>query len=358
MTRPLEAELLLRESAWLFGLARSLASEGSAADDLVQDTWFTALTHPPRVAGDARGLRAWLGTVARNLARSRRRSEARRGTHERAAARAEALPSVSESVERVEAQRELVEAVLALPEPECELVVLRYFEELPPRVIATRLGLSGPAVRSRLARALATLRARLDARFDGGRKAWVALLVPEGLAPAARSVPGIPFVLAGLAAAVGVSLAARVLLSDAAEPLESAPLALAAPRAPVEPAHAGTEEPATPPSAAASEPSKRAEAERAAPTAPAAIPATAWTLRARFVDAEDRPLTGIELVHADGGTSWSGTSDAAGKLSIELPWPYSGPTVGSGQVWVEAYGNALAAKCWYLKLLGPGEQDL
>src|SRR5262245_66615448 len=100
MTLPFDAELLLRESAWLLRLARSLVHEASEADDLVQETWVAALAHPPRAASGGGGLRAWLDTVARNLARSRRRSEARRGTHERAAARGEHVPPVNESVER------------------------------------------------------------------------------------------------------------------------------------------------------------------------------------------------------------------------------------------------------------------
>src|SRR5262245_6538286 len=176
MTLPVDPELLLRESAWLRRLAGSLAADPAAADDLAQDTWVAALEHPSRAFGE--GARAWLATVARNLVRAGGRRRANESARERSVARPEALASVSESVERVAAQRELVDAVLALEPLERDLVVLRYFEGLPPRAIGARLGLSGPAVRSRLWRALARLRERLDERFDGGRTAWAALLVP------------------------------------------------------------------------------------------------------------------------------------------------------------------------------------
>src|SRR6185503_5300852 len=84
-------------------------------------------------------------------------------------------------VERVLVQRELVSAVLELDEPYRSIVLLRYFEELPPREIAARTGIPLATVQSRLQRALARLRERLD----GEHQAWAALLLPwaRGLDP-------------------------------------------------------------------------------------------------------------------------------------------------------------------------------
>ncbi|HVS19508.1 MAG TPA: sigma factor, partial [Planctomycetota bacterium] len=56
---------LAAHTAYLRGVARALLGAGADADDLVQDTRVAAREHPPRRAG---GLRAWLGTVARNRA--------------------------------------------------------------------------------------------------------------------------------------------------------------------------------------------------------------------------------------------------------------------------------------------------
>src|SRR5689334_19692922 len=73
--------------AWLRRLARALAIDGPAADDLVQETWLSALEHPPE---SGRSPRPWLSRVLRNLAHNARRAESRRARREREAARAEA----------------------------------------------------------------------------------------------------------------------------------------------------------------------------------------------------------------------------------------------------------------------------
>ena len=70
----IDPEQLLADHGWAYGLARSLARDASAADDLVQETWLAALKaswpggSPPR---------SWLAEVMRNFARMRYRSEAR-----------------------------------------------------------------------------------------------------------------------------------------------------------------------------------------------------------------------------------------------------------------------------------------
>lgn len=70
-----DAHELLQHSAWLHRLARSLAGDVGAADDLVQRTWMAALEHPP---GPGVSLRRWLVTVVRNFARQDARAGDRR----------------------------------------------------------------------------------------------------------------------------------------------------------------------------------------------------------------------------------------------------------------------------------------
>jgi len=164
---------LLAESRWLSALARRLVADGQAADDLAQDTLAAALRHPPR--GD-RPLRGWLASVLRGRLVDKRREEHSRSARERAGARAEGLPPTDEVIAKAEQQRLLVDAVLALAEPERTSVLLRFFENLPPRAIGKRMHCSVATVNSRLQRALARLRESLDRTH--GRSHWLAALVP------------------------------------------------------------------------------------------------------------------------------------------------------------------------------------
>lgn len=169
----IDTESLLAQAGWVRELALRLAS-GAEADELEQATWLAALRARVRPATP---LREWLGTVARNAALERRRAAGRRAQREARAARPEALPDTAELVERADLQRRLVGAVVALEEPYRSTVLLRYFEHLPPRAIAARLGVPVATVRTRLARALARLREDLEAEH-GGRTQWLAALAP------------------------------------------------------------------------------------------------------------------------------------------------------------------------------------
>ncbi|MEM7308094.1 MAG: sigma-70 family RNA polymerase sigma factor [Planctomycetota bacterium] len=192
-----DAGELLAHASWLRALARSLVRDPASADDLVQDTWATALASPP---SDERPLGPWLARVLRNRARQRARGESRRALREASASRAEELPSPEELLERMELQRELVDGVLALDEPYREALILRYYEGLTAAEIAARRDTSAATVRSHLLRGRERLRELLDRR-PGGREAWVALLAPRPAnAPAAEGALG-----AGLPAMVAMN---------------------------------------------------------------------------------------------------------------------------------------------------------
>jgi hypothetical protein len=93
------------------------------------------------------------------------------------------LPSAAELAARVELQRKLAEAVLALSEPTRSTLVLRYLEGLAPRHIARRQGVPPATVKSRLKRGLSELRARLDRDHGGDGRSWLAALAPLLRAP-------------------------------------------------------------------------------------------------------------------------------------------------------------------------------
>jgi RNA polymerase sigma-70 factor (ECF subfamily) len=165
---------LLEHKGFVRGIARGLLADEHAAEDVLQETWLRAIRRPPRHAA----LRAWLGRVGRNLALTAMRAQGRRGLRERASARAEAQPSASEAAARLEQHRLVVEAVLALEEPFRSAILLRFYEDLPPREIARELGVPVDTVRSRLRRGLERLRAWFDARHGGDRAAWSLALLP------------------------------------------------------------------------------------------------------------------------------------------------------------------------------------
>ena len=60
---PPTLESLLEHADWVRALARNLVRDLDRADDVVQDTWMSALESPPR---DARNPRGWLGAMIRH----------------------------------------------------------------------------------------------------------------------------------------------------------------------------------------------------------------------------------------------------------------------------------------------------
>lgn len=134
-TPPLSAETLLEHDSFVRAVARGLLGGEHEGADVAQETWMRALGGGPREPG---ALRGWLGRVASNLARDRRRSATRRALREERVARGEAQESVAAAFERLSLQRDVVAAILALDEPYRGVVLLRYFHELgrAPRVAA------------------------------------------------------------------------------------------------------------------------------------------------------------------------------------------------------------------------------
>ncbi len=170
---PIEALLAHRE--WVRALARSLVRDESSADDVVQQTWQAALQNPPAKLSAAR---AWLGSVVRRTVRDSQRRHVRRERRELSAARPEGLPATADVVARVEIDRAVVNSVAELPEPYRTTLLLRFYDGLPPRDVAARMGVPVETVRARTRRALERVRGGLDARHGGERGVWKAALVP------------------------------------------------------------------------------------------------------------------------------------------------------------------------------------
>ncbi len=166
-------ETLLEHQAFLRGLARRLL-DASEADDAVQDTYVAALESSER----ARRPQAWLGTVLRNIAASRRRARERRRLREQESARRDRISPADKDVARLEVRRRAVAAVLALDPVYRDVVIARFLHGLSVARTARRLDVPRETVRTRQRRALAQLRARLDSAHGGDRSVWAVALAP------------------------------------------------------------------------------------------------------------------------------------------------------------------------------------
>ncbi len=165
---------LVEDDRFARALARALVGRDDA-DDVAQEAWLRTLSRPETIPSAPR---RWLSVVVNRLASNLRRTTKRRLAREAAVARSEAVSAADRFSSRNELHRRLAAAVLALEPTYADAIVLRYVDGLPPRAIAARLAIPVATVKTRLKRALARLRARLDADVEGGRSSWMRALLP------------------------------------------------------------------------------------------------------------------------------------------------------------------------------------
>jgi len=187
-TADIEADIraLLAQAGWLRRFARALLHNADDAEDLAHDTFATALRQPAAGAG-----RAWLATVARNLAVDRFRGAARRARREEAAQGCDAgrVTTPEELVGNAQIHRHVAEAVANLAEPFRQTLVLRFYQGLSSVEIAKKLREPEGTIRWRVKEGLGRVRRELDRRHGDDRAVWVAALaplVPKADAPAPR----------------------------------------------------------------------------------------------------------------------------------------------------------------------------
>lgn len=336
---------LLAHASWLRALARRLTECTASADDLTQDVWTRALERPPRTEAPLRG---WLATVIRHLALERRRASARRAARERRAATPQALESAESFVDRAQRHRELVEHVLALEEPYRSTILARYFEELPPSEIAARLRVPVATVKTRLARGLVRLRARIDARHAGLAGAWLAGLAADAPAAGSMTLTVLGALLLAMKANIAAVFAALTLAGAAAwyitRPSPPAPVA--------DPARASAAAPAEQAPASAT---GKGDARRSIPATPisesAAAPAVqaattkpqkpAVEIRGRVTTLEGMGVAGARVESPGGGAE-----------------PTAEPTISDGEgrfvIAASSFGGELIASAPGLATLYPG----
>jgi RNA polymerase sigma-70 factor, ECF subfamily len=158
------ADLYDRHAPVMLALGTRILVDRNLAEDVVHDVFLEAWHHAREFDAGRGTVRAWLVT------RMRSRSLDRRGKVQRTARVAESAAKESPAMDRTMtkesidgADRDRVrQGVAGLPEELSTIVDFAYFEGLSASEIADKLGLPIGTVKSRLARAIATLRAKIN----------------------------------------------------------------------------------------------------------------------------------------------------------------------------------------------------
>lgn len=221
--RPVTLQDLLAHERFVRVLARRLLSHDShGAEDLAQDVWSAALERPPMRRS---GLKSWLRTVALALYANRRRKQtplADDAIEKRA--QLEGTDAPQRELESL--RRWVATAVNELREPYREVLLLRFYEAMPPREVARRLKRPVQTVHTQTKRGLAMLRATLHRDRERDPRSLLLLLAGR------RERSPLERVGLSAAGALGVAgafvaLRAVIPLSDSASAAPAAPASVA-----------------------------------------------------------------------------------------------------------------------------------
>ncbi|MDX2130520.1 MAG: sigma-70 family RNA polymerase sigma factor [Planctomycetota bacterium] len=173
-------ELVAQSASRLFCVAQRLLRNEADASDAVQEAYLSAFKALDTFDGRSQ-LGTWLHRITVNVCLMKLRSARRRPTQSIEAL----LPTFAEDghrknpgvewkpAESIGIEREGIRAVVrakidALPDPYREVLVLRDIEQMDTDEVATLLGLSPAAVKTRLHRARQALRTLLTPLFTEG----------------------------------------------------------------------------------------------------------------------------------------------------------------------------------------------
>ncbi len=181
------SDLLADHTDFVRAVARAIVRDAHLAEDVAQETFVAAMRRAPK-RHDAK--RSWLASIARHRAIDTLR--ARRAAFDRelqVGSRAN-RPTLQASLRRAEIGRQLAEALLALEARYRDVIVLRYYEDLPPRVIAKRLNVPVETVRTRHRRGLDHLRTEFERMHGNDRSRAMGALASLGWFARSASVVG------------------------------------------------------------------------------------------------------------------------------------------------------------------------
>ena len=149
-------ELVTQYAQMVFRYAYRLSGSMVDAEDLTQETFLLAAKSIHQLENPARA-QGWLLAITRNAFLRQRR------LHPVVLLEDAAATPVESSMESDTADEEMLQiAVQSLPEEQRVMVLMFYFEDMSYKEIAQQLGVPIGTVMSRLSRAKAALRKKLD----------------------------------------------------------------------------------------------------------------------------------------------------------------------------------------------------
>ncbi len=164
-------ELFERYAPALLRFTDRMLSDRAAAEEVTQEVFVKVISRAHQYDGRA-GVASWLFAIAANACRDRRRRD-RRATVVPLESVAEPRAK-GEGVEAAMASRErrraVREALADLSEEQREVLILARYHGMPYAEIAETLGITVGAVKTRIFRAVETLKAR----FSEGESSWTA----------------------------------------------------------------------------------------------------------------------------------------------------------------------------------------
>ena len=165
-------ELIRRHHQLVFGHLRRLGAHAAMAEDLTQETYAKAWRKIDTLR-EASSLRSWLLTIARNEFLQYLRSRRPETTGlDSVPEPVDGKPSPDSMATTAQRDQRLHEALNRLDPQLQETVALHYFQDLSLREVAEVLGVPAGTVKSRLNRALESLRKLLEQEaLDYGQEA-------------------------------------------------------------------------------------------------------------------------------------------------------------------------------------------
>ena len=165
------AELFERYAPALLRFTHRMLSDRASAEEVTQEVFLKVISRAHQYDGRA-GVASWLFAIAANACRDRRRRDRRASVVPLEAvaeprARGESIESTIASRQRRHAVRE---ALAELSEEQREALILARYHGMPYAEIARTLGISVGAVKTRIFRAVETLKAH----FSEGEQSWTA----------------------------------------------------------------------------------------------------------------------------------------------------------------------------------------
>ena len=155
----LVVELFSAEASRLVAFAGLFVDDRTAAEDIVQEAFIRLARSAHRIRDPDRAA-PYLRSIVVNLARDHNRRGLVSFRH-RPSAQPD-VPSAEETATRSEGQREVVDALRALPTRQRDCLALRYYLELSIPEIAETLGVSANSVKTHLQRGLRAMNQKLD----------------------------------------------------------------------------------------------------------------------------------------------------------------------------------------------------